>query len=53
MAKVTEKPAVFESRQVDSDDKDSDWVLVNVNDPSDVRRVSNDDYKARFTVTRE
>lgn len=48
MPKVTPVPPVYESRQVDSDDKNSDWVLVNVNDPSDVRTVSNDDYRKGY-----
>lgn len=50
--KVTEKPVVYEARQVDSDDKESDWVLVNTNNPEDVRNVTNEQYRAQFQRSR-
>ena len=48
----TEKPPVYEARQVDSDDKNSDWVVVNTQDESDVRTFSNEAFKARFSRSR-
>ncbi len=50
-ATVTEKPVVWEARQV-ADDRDSDWVLVNSFNTQDVRVVSNEEYKARYTRSR-
>lgn len=49
---VTEKPPVYEVRQVDEDDKESDWVVVNTADAGDVRQISNAQYKERFQRSR-
>lgn len=52
MPKVTEKPAVYDARQTDKEDKESPWVLVNVDDETDVRHVPHEVYKARFQRSR-
>lgn len=52
MSRVTENPPVFEARQI-SEDEDSSWVLVNENDESDVKYISNEEYKARYTEVDE
>lgn len=48
MVQVTPKPPVYEARQVEEDNENSDWVLVNVNNPEDVVYVSNEEYQELY-----
>jgi hypothetical protein len=49
--RVKEREVVWEARQIAEDDG-SGWVLVNTFNTNDVRVVSDEEYSARYYVTR-